>query len=137
MKAGPRTAACSKSDARNRLAHAVAYHETASLVVDDESINGLPSVAASLAVLAGIAASDAVCCNALGRRPRGQDHAEALRLLATIPHTGAAMAKLLAKLLASKDSAHHGTAFISMPDTTRLLRSAAQLIDHARNALDT
>jgi hypothetical protein len=135
MKAGPRTAACTKSDARNRLAHAVAYHETATLVIDDKSTDGLPSVAASLAVLSGIAASDAVCCYVLGRRPRGQDHVEALRLLATIPHNGAAMAKLLAKLLASKNSAHYGTNFISAPDATRLLRSADQLIEHARNVL--
>jgi hypothetical protein len=35
---------------------------------------GTENVAASLAVLAGIAASDASCCAALGRRPREQDH---------------------------------------------------------------
>jgi hypothetical protein len=37
-----------------------------------------PNVATSLAVLARIAACDAACCFALGRRARGQDHRKAI-----------------------------------------------------------
>lgn len=45
---------------------------------DDASRN----VAAGNAVLAGIAAADAICCVHLGKRSRGQDHREAVSLLA-------------------------------------------------------
>ncbi|HEY2041042.1 MAG TPA: hypothetical protein VGH11_00105 [Jatrophihabitans sp.] len=82
-----RTQTCGKTDARARLAHARAFADTAELVlgVDDQ---GAENVAASLAVLAGIAASDASCCAVLGRRPRGQDHREAVALLSGIAAVG-------------------------------------------------
>jgi len=51
-------------------------------LLDDTTDAGSPGVAASLAVLAGNAASDARCCAKLGRRARGQDHAGAAALLA-------------------------------------------------------
>jgi hypothetical protein len=60
---------------------------TADLVLGDDSDLATPSVAAALAVLAGIAASDAACCARLGRRPRGQDHATATTLLRTVCRT--------------------------------------------------
>lgn len=80
------------------------------LEVHDE---GIENVAASLAVLAGIAASDASCCAALGRRARGQDHREALTLLSGIAAVGAEMGKDLARLLDIKDNAQYGVLFVS------------------------
>lgn len=107
-----RTQTCGKTEARTRLAHARAFADTAELVlgVDDE---GSENVAASLAVLAGVAASDAACCATLGRRPRGQDHREAVTLLSGIATVGAEMAKDLARLLDIKDNAQYGVLFVS------------------------
>jgi hypothetical protein len=43
------------------------------------------AVAASVAILAGIAAADAACCQALGRRSRSDNHHDAEILLAETP----------------------------------------------------
>lgn len=67
----PRRRPCTGEEARARCRQAVAYLETAKLVTSDGS---LPSdydynhVAAGVAVLAAIAASDALCCRLLGER---------------------------------------------------------------------
>ena len=107
-----RTQTCGKTQARIRLAHARAFADTAELVlgVDDD---GSENVAASLAVLAGIAASDAACCAVLGRRARGQDHREAVVLLAGIAGAGPELGKDLARLLDIKDNAQYGVLFVS------------------------
>jgi hypothetical protein len=104
----------------SRLAHARAFPDTAELVlgVDDE---GSENVAASLAVLAGIAASDASCCAALGRRARGQDHRDAVVLLTGIAVVGAEMGKDLARLLDIRDNAEYGVLFVSAPIAARRL----------------
>ena len=77
-----RTQSCDRRDALNRLAQADSFLLAAELIVDDDSDDATPSVAASLAVLAGIAASDAACCARLGVRARGQSHAEAVEFSA-------------------------------------------------------
>ena len=87
-----RTETCGKPDARTRLAHARAFADTADLVLDVDD-NASLNVAASLAVLAGIAASDAARCARLGQRPRGQDHREAVKLLSGIATVGTEMGK--------------------------------------------
>jgi hypothetical protein len=51
-----RTQSCGRSDALNRLAQAESFLLAAELIVDDDSDDATPGVAASLAVLAGIAA---------------------------------------------------------------------------------
>lgn len=62
------------------MARAREFLEVAELVVDekDEDASFLyASSAASLAVLAGIAASDAACCKALQERSRSENHRDA------------------------------------------------------------
>jgi hypothetical protein len=56
--------------------------ETADLVIDESTRTEFANVAAGLAVLAGVAASDAICCVRLGKRHRGEDHRGAATLLA-------------------------------------------------------
>jgi hypothetical protein len=64
-----RTAACSRADAANRLKQAESFLYVAALVLGEEVGNRdegglvLSGVSAALAVLAGIAASDAACCS--------------------------------------------------------------------------
>jgi hypothetical protein len=60
----PRTQACGEPQARQRLGHARSFLEVAELAADvsDPSLE-YGSVAASVAILAGIAAADAACCS--------------------------------------------------------------------------
>jgi hypothetical protein len=74
-----RTRLCSEPQARTRLDHARRFLDVAQLTADEDDAKEYSSAAAALAVLAGIAASDAACCKALGRRARGQDHRTSCR----------------------------------------------------------
>ena len=127
---------CTLADARTRRMHALKFLEVAELVAmeqDDspESVN----VAASLAVLAGIAASDAACCAALGRRSRSQDHHDAERLLAEIASGGQPAANRLKRLLDLKDNAQYGFLHVGGQDLQLVLRQARALVDFAERTL--
>jgi len=72
------------------------FLEVAELVVDEKDRDASPvyaSSAAALAVLAGIAASDAACCKDLHKRSRSEDHHDAEQLLAQITPGGNKAAK--------------------------------------------
>ena len=127
---------CDHSDALNRLAQAEAFLLAADLIVDDDSDDAPPSVAASLAVLAGIAASDAACCARLGRRARGQSHARAVELLGTVEPGGGEMAKDLQRLLNRKDDSRYGVAFVSAGEASRMVGWAKRLLGSARRAFE-
>lgn len=133
--AGRRTAGCTPADARSRLQQAEAFLEAADLVLSDDTDTATPGVAAALAVLAGIAASDAACCAKLGMRSRAQDHAEATRLLRTVAPHGEAMAKDLARLLAAKDESHYGVTVVGRAKARRLLGYARRLTELAERVL--
>jgi hypothetical protein len=129
-----RTRTCGKPEARTRLAHARAFADTAELVLDvddDASLN----VSASLAVLAGIAASDAVCCVALGRRPRGQDHREAVILLSNVASVGQDMGKDLARLLDMKDNAQYGALYVGEAKARQAVRWAQRMVTAAERTV--
>ena len=114
-----RTQPCDRGEALSRLAQAESFVLAAELI-DDDSGDATPSVAASLAVLAAVAASDAACCARLGIRARGHSHSEAVELLRTVEPRGADMAKDLQGLLNRKDDSHYGLAFVSASDATRM-----------------
>lgn len=111
----------------------------ADLVLSDDTDVATPGVAASLAVLVGIAASDAVsdaaCCARLRKRSRGQDHSEAVRLLATVAPHGEAMAKDLSRLLAAKDESHYGLTLVDRAKARRLLGYAKRMTELAAKAV--
>lgn len=131
-----RTADCGPGDARSRLARASLYLEVATLVVSDESEVATANVAASMAVLAGIAGSDAACCARLKVRPRGQDHRDALDVLRTVDPGGESMAKDLARLLAKKDDAHYGVGVVAIGTANDMIKWARRLVDAARVAVE-
>jgi hypothetical protein len=106
------------------------------LIVDDQSDAATPGVAASLAVLAGIAASDAACCARLGIRPRGQSHTEAVALLGSLDRYGADMAKDLQRLLNRKDDSQYGLTFVSAGDARKLLEWAKRMVGRAQKAVE-
>jgi hypothetical protein len=126
-----RTQPCDRAQAGIRLAHARAFLDAADLIGEvDDDLAG-PNVAAALAVLAGIAAADAACCLAVGRRPRGQDHREAIRLVGQVEPGGPALARDLARLLDIKDGAHYGMVYVTHQKATAAIRQARRLVDAA------
>jgi hypothetical protein len=133
-----RTQTCSAADARNRLEHARKFLDVAGLVADETDATGDPeysSAAAALAVLAGIAAADAACCAALGRRARGQDHREAGGLVAQIEPDGMQAAKALGRILDLKDEAHYGFIDVGGKHLRVALRQAQALVAFAETAV--
>jgi hypothetical protein len=86
-------------------------------------------------VLSGIAAADAACCAALGRRSRGEDHREAAALLRQIVPEGDRAARALIDLLNLKDTAQYGLIPITRRELTTALRRAKTLLDFAANVL--
>jgi hypothetical protein len=129
-RAGTRSQPWGTGEARTRLAQARKFLDVAELVAD-EDIQASHSVAAALAVLAGIAASDVACCAVLGRRSRSQDHHDAEQLVRQIEPGGAAAAATLRRLLDLKDTAHYGLIPVSRQRLTAALRQARSLVDFA------
>lgn len=140
---------CTATDARARLRQAEACLEVAQLVMtetarpEDYDYN---HVAAGLAVLAAIAASDALCCQLLGERSRGQNHREAIDLLGTVRFgTGdekarAGRARTLAGSLGValdlKDVSHYGMTLLQSPQVKTLIRAAKRLVDAAKSVVE-
>lgn len=146
-RSGARRRPCTQADARSRAALARAYLDTARLVQQEsgEQPDAVAAnrVAAGNAVLAAIAASDALCCALLGERSREQGHRAALDLLGEIRLVWAEdrsgspseLVRCLALALDMKDEAHYGTAMIGRVDLQRLLRAADKLVTAAQAAV--
>jgi hypothetical protein len=126
---------CSKADARTRLRHAGSFLEVAQLVAEEGDDLDYSSPSAALAVLAGIAAADAACCAALGRRARGQDHREAVTLVGQIKPGGDKAATSLRRLLSLKDEAHYGLFDVGGRQLKSVLRQASDLIEFAQRVV--
>lgn len=82
----------------------------------------------SNAVLAGIAASDAICCHALGERAAGEDHSDAVHLLRSVPRVGPDAASYLAMLLGIRHKALYLSADPNISETKRAVRSMRSLL---------
>jgi hypothetical protein len=130
-----RTQECNRVQAVVRLDQARAFLEVAELVTgeDDELAND--NVVAALAVLAGIAACDAACCGTLGRRSRGQDHRQAIQLVAQAGIDGKALSQALRRLLDIKDNAHYGMVYVGPRQGKSAIRNARALVDGAAELL--
>ena len=130
-----RTQPCSAADAASRLRNARKFAEVAELIAGEGNDVQYSSQAAALAILAGIAASDAACCKALGRRSRGQDHRAAVDLVETVKPKGKQAAKSLGRLLSLKDQAHYGLLDVGGRDLKTTLRHASDLVAFAEAIL--
>lgn len=84
--------------------------------------------AASNAVLAAIAASDALCGHALGQRAADQDHRSATALLASVQPDGTRLANKLGRLLSDKTVLQYGT-FCTRATAAQAVRDAELLVD--------
>jgi hypothetical protein len=126
-----RTAPCTGPEARSRLRIAQAYLEVARQVLDEPSRDEFINVAAGLAVLGGIAASDAICGARLGRMNRGESHSAALDLLRQATPDGGNLATKLGRLLSLKDAAHYGVPVLSVQKARSAIAWAGGLVDRA------
>jgi hypothetical protein len=129
-----RTQPCTADQARKRLADARKFLELAELV-DDEPESTSLGVSSANAALAGIAAADAVCCRALGERSRGEDHRDAVALVAQVSPGGDEAANALARLLAIKNDADYGLTTMSRAKRETALRQARKLVEFAEAVL--
>jgi hypothetical protein len=136
MPRSQRTSAATVEDARSRLRSAEAYLEVAELVLDDRDRIEMPGVAAPLAVLAGIAASDTICATRLPVIHRGDDHRAASALLESATPDGKALATTFLRLIDVKDQAHYGVVVVPAARARNTMRWARQLTDRARQELE-
>lgn len=88
-------------------------------------------VAAALSVLAGIAATDAICGLNLGKWSRGQDHKQAVDLLGEVALRDTTLPTKLRRLLADKDAAHYSPKLITVEKATGMVRQATALMAEA------
>ena len=126
-----RTAPCGAADAQSRLRTARAYLEVAGLVLSERERDEHLNVSAGLAVLAGSAASDSICCVRLRSRHRGDDHRGAADLLRRATPDGPELATTLLRLLDLKDEAHYGVLVVSARKARDAHRWATRLVERA------
>lgn len=129
-----RTQICDTGAARTRLRDAYAQLELAELATPNSSAEE-QKAAVSCAVLAGIAASDAACCAALGQRSRSQNHRDAVALLRQVSPGGAEGARQLERLLGLKDRAQYGFDDVGGQSLAATLRQARSLVALAEQIL--
>jgi hypothetical protein len=125
-----RTAPCGWAEALTRLRQAEAFVLTAELCLSEADDPDLPlaGTGAALAVLGAIAAADAACCANLGRRSRGQDHRQAVELVAGVQPGGAALAKDLERLLEIKDKVHYGAVVVGHAEAKASVAQARRMV---------
>jgi hypothetical protein len=109
---------------RRRIAQK--YLEVAELIAteDGTAIN----VAVGLAVLAGIAAADAICIAATGERYSGQDHTAAADLLGRVDRN---LGRRLRDLTDLMPASRYGERLLNVGHRTTAIRAARALVDNA------
>jgi hypothetical protein len=130
-----RTQSCGRLEAENRLRDARAHLQVAELPGSGSPAAELKA-AISSAVLAGIAAADAACCQRLGHRSRSQDHRDAVSLVRNLAPGGGDAAKRLERLLAMKDESRYGFGDVGAQKHERALRHAGALVAFAARHLE-
>lgn len=128
-----RTRPCDRQDAKQRHDQAKAFAEVAEL--DPLSDDGpTRSAAESNAVLAGIAAGDAICCRRLGRHSAANDHQQALAMLEKAGDVGKAARSHLETLLSIKNKAQYEEVDPTATETKRAIRAMRSLLELAATA---
>ena len=122
---------------RDRLRDARNFWEVAETAHDPEHTNQ----AASNAALAVIAANDAVCLFLGRRKPGGQSHTEAARVLQAVcrgtkwEQDAAQRSRQLTELLRQKNAAQYDGRLFTAEETDRVMRQAERFLDWAEALL--
>jgi hypothetical protein len=125
---------CDEAIAAGRLRKAEQFLESAANlrdVADDEAEFGDALV--TLCVIAGIAASDVLCCKALGHFAQGDNHMQAVAELAKVTPGGRQLSKDLQALMLMKSAAAYGAPPITAAQRRRAWRRAESLVEAARS----
>ncbi len=125
-----RVVECNSARTAGRLSKAEQFERAAAdllLLADDE--RAASDAYVTLAVHAGVAAADVLCCVDHGIHSRGSNHGEAVALLAT---RRPKLAKHLGVLLAMKPAAGYGSHPVSTVDRVRAERAMDALMNAAR-----
>lgn len=130
-RARGRVTDCTPAQARTRRQQARAFLDVADLVLAEPATKAETHVAAALAVLAAIAATDAICGLSLGRYSRGQDHSSAADLLDTVDLVDPTLPAKLRKVLVAKDLAHYSPQLLGVREARAVVRNAATLVEAA------
>jgi len=121
-----RVVACTPAECRARRDQARAFLDVAKLVLTEDRRE-----AHVAAVLAGIAAADAISGLSLGKWSRGQDHALAVTVLGDVALRDTALPIKLRRLLADKDAAHYSSTLVTVEKAKTMVRHAAALLAEA------
>ncbi|HEY8809175.1 MAG TPA: hypothetical protein VIM28_04050 [Solirubrobacterales bacterium] len=124
---------CGDGTAAGRLRKAEQFREAAKTIrdlADDEADVGDAFV--TLCIHAGIAASDAICCEALGHHVQGDDHNQALAELSKVNPDGKELGNDLRALLQMKSRAEYGPVPVSAEQRKRAWRRTERLVEAAR-----
>ena len=134
-----RTRKMTAAEVRTRAQHAHAFLTAADLVLDlgnDAGIDDLGNTVGSLAVLAGIAAGDAICGAVLGERSAGPDHGEAVAMLRRT-EPGKRLAQHLGRLIDSKTEIQYSPLLLTEARAAELMKAAQRLVDGMDEVLRT
>lgn len=131
-RAQNRTTPCNRQQGAQRLRQAEGFLRWAqeALANKDDAVN--LNVAASLAVQAGIAASDALCGKALGYYSRSQQHGDAANLIQSIQPGGAELASTFRQLAGNKDNAQYAPKTMGEASAKAAVRQAIELVSAAK-----
>jgi hypothetical protein len=121
------TSASKPGEGAGRRRVAEKYLEVADLI--DAEDGAAINVCVGVAVLAGIAAADAICAAALGERYSGPDHDVAVEVLSRVDSK---LGKQLRDLVALKSLSHYGFNLLTSAQRKTALRCAASLVAEAR-----
>jgi hypothetical protein len=124
---------CDDAVISGRLRKAEQFLEAAETIrdfADDEAEIGDAFV--TLCVHAGIAASDVLCCKALGHFAQGDDHQQAVAELSKVAPDGKQLGKDLHVLLGMKSMAGYAAPPVGAEERKRAWRRAGNLVEAAR-----
>jgi hypothetical protein len=125
---------CNDAIIAGRLRKAEQFLDVAAMVrdlADNEADVGDALV--TLCVHAGIAASDVICCEALGHFVQGEDHLQAVAELSKVRPDGEDLGKDLRALLQMKTRAGYAAPPVNADQRKRAWRRAESLVDAARS----
>jgi hypothetical protein len=123
----PRTRECTQQVRAGRLAKAIQFAEVfdQARILAEEAREDVADACVTLAVHAGIAAADVICCTRLGVHAHGENHAESIALLRSADPDRAAN---LSTLLGMKSRARYSHDLVNAEMLRRAERAMTALV---------
>ncbi len=128
-KKSGRTQPCNQKTRAGRLSKAKQFLDAAEIIeaITDGAVD-VEDAYITMCIHAGIAAADVICCAQLGEHSRGEDHNDAVNLLAQVDPE---MARHLNTLLQMKTRSGYSAQPSPAADLKRAGRAASALVERA------